>query len=299
LQISSHLKGNKMKKLISTLIALSIAGSVAGTASADEFYIDIGQDQGGNTNTANGATTTGWLDQLAFLYDSTSVITDGDASNSLTIGDTIFSTGGVNNDNFVDPTSVSTNLINGFEPAQTTFGGPSNNGFGSGIGNEWGLTFGFPDLAGTWNGSGFDYTSGTISMYYYDNTMTNLADFVRLFDLEVTSGGDTGNATILNGQLVNFNALSSVNGVDAADVFNFALGSFGDLSGPPNNQTVSFNASQDTQGIGNLQFANGRASLSGAHNGSLNFAQVPEPASIAILGLGLLGFAGAKRRKAK
>jgi hypothetical protein len=299
LQISSHLRGKKMKKLISTLIALSIAGSFAGSASAEQFYIDIGSDQGGNANTANGATTTGWLNQLSFLYDSTSVITDGDASNSLTVGDTILSTGGVNNDNFVDPTSVSTNLINGFEPAQTTFGGPSNNGFGSGAGNEWGLTFGFPDLAGTWNGSGFDYTSGTISMYYYDNTMANLAGFIRLFDLQVTSGGDTGNATVLNGQLVNFNAVSTINGVDAADVFNFALGSFGDLSGPPNNQVVSFNASQDTQPVGNLQFVGGQANLDGSHNGSINFTQVPEPTSLAILGLGLLGFAGAKRRKAK
>ncbi|TWX65422.1 PEP-CTERM sorting domain-containing protein [Colwellia sp. C1TZA3] len=290
-----------MKKLISTLIALSIAGSFAGSAAADQFYIDIGSDQGGNANTANGATTTGWLDQISFLYDSTSVITDGGVggANVLSVGDTIMSAGGVSNANFVDPTGISSNLISGFEPAETTFGGPSNNGFGSGSQLQWGLTFGFPDLAGTWNGSGFDYTSGTISMYYYDNTTANLASFVRLFDLQVTSGGDTGNSTVLNGQLVNFNTISLVNGIDATDVFNFALGSFGDLSGPPNNQKVSFNASQDTQAIGNLQFANGQATLNGSHNGSINFAQVPEPASIAILGLGLLGFAGAKRRKAQ
>lgn len=290
-----------MKKLISTLIALSIAGSFAGSASADEFYIDIGSDQGGNANTANGPTTTGWLDQLSFLYESTSVITDGGVggANTLSVGDTILSAGGVNNGNFVDPTSVSNNLIDGFEPSETTFGGPSNNGFGPSSPLQWGLTFGFPDLAGTWNGSGFDYTSGTISMYYYDNTMVNLAGFIRLFDLQVSSGGDTGNSTVLNGQLVNFNALSTVNGVDASDVFNFALGSFGDLSGPPNNQVVSFNASQDTQAIGALQFAGGQAEFAASHNGSINFSQVPEPASIAILGLGLLGFAGAKRRKAK
>ncbi|MBA6295163.1 PEP-CTERM sorting domain-containing protein [Colwellia sp. MB02u-9] len=290
-----------MKKLISTLIALSIAGSFAGSASADEFYIDIGSNQGGNANTANGPNTTGWLDQLSFLYESTSVITDGGVggANALSVGDTILSAGGVNNGNFVDPTGISNNLIDGFEPSETTFGGPSNNGFGPASPLQWGLTFGFPDLAGTWNGSGFDYTSGTISMYYYDNTMTNLAGFVRLFDLQVSSGGDTGNSTVLNGQLVNFNALSSVNGVDAADVFNFALGSFGELSGPPNNQIVSFNASQDTQAIGALQFAGGQAEFAASHNGSINFSQVPEPASIAILGLGLLGFAGAKRRKAK
>lgn len=290
-----------MKKLISTLIAISLAGSFSGTAAADQFYIDIGSDQGGNANTAAGATTTGWLDQLSFLYESTSVITDGGVggANVLSVGDTILSKGGIENGNFVDPSGISTNLINGFEPAQTTFGGPSNNGFGSGAGNEWGLTFGFDDLMGTWNGSGFTYTAGTISMYYYDNTMVSTAGFVRLFDLNVISGGDTGNATVLNGKLGNFGALASVNGVDAADVFNLALGSFGDLSGPPNNQMVRFNASQDTQPLKDLTFAGGTADTGGTHNGSMNFTQVPEPASLAILGLGLLGFAGARRRKAK
>lgn len=290
-----------MKKLISTLIAISLAGSFSGTAAADQFYIDIGSDQGGNANTAAGATTTGWLDQLSFLYESTSVITDGGVggANVLSVGDTILSKGGIENGNFVDPSGISTNLINGFEPAQTTFGGPSNNGFGSGAGNEWGLTFGFDDLMGTWNGSGFTYTAGTISMYYYDNTMVSTAGFVRLFDLNVISGGDTGNATVLNGKLGNFGALASVNGVDAADVFNLALGSFGDLSGPPNNQMVRFNASQDTQPLKDLTFAGGTADTGGTHNGSMNFTQVPEPASLAILGLGLLGFAGTRRRKAK
>lgn len=289
-----------MKKLISTLIALSLAGSFSGSAAADQFFIDIGSDQGGNANTAAGNTTTGWLDQLSFLYESTSVITDGGVggANVLSVGDTILSSGGIENGNFIDPTDIGTNLFDGFEPSQTTFGGPSNNGFGFGP-LEWGLTFGFDDLMGTWNGSGFTYTSGTISMYYYDNTMANTAGFVRLFDLSVASGGDTGNSTVLNGKLGNFGALASVNGVDAGDVFNFALGSFGDLSGPPNNQTVSFNASQDTQPLTGLVFAGGIASTSGTHNGSMNFAQVPEPTSLAILGLGLLGFAGTRRRKAK
>lgn len=286
-----------MKKLISILITLAFAGNFFGKAHADQFYIDIGTNQGGNATTANGSTTTGWLDQLAFLYNSTSVITDGGVggANVLSVGDTILSKGGINNDNFIDPTGISTNLITAFEPQQTTFGGPSDNGFNSGA-LEWGLTFGFPDLVGTWNGSGFSYTSGTISMYYYDNTMANAADFVRLFDFNVLGGGDTGNATALSGTLGNFGAVNSVNSIDAADVFNFALGSFGDLSGPPNNKIVSFNASQDTQPLSGLTFSNGQAELSGSHNGSINFS-VPEPTSIAILGLGLLGFIGFKTNR--
>jgi hypothetical protein len=290
-----------MKKLISTLIALSVAGSFSATVSADDFYIDIGLNAGGNANTVNGDLThTGWLEQLSFLYNSTSTITDDGAAggaNMLSVGDTILSKGGIKNDNFIDPTDISVNLIDGFEPSETTFGGPSDNGFGYGT-NRWGLTFGFDDLMGTWNGSGFTYTSGTISMYYYDNTTATSAAFVRLFDLNVMSGGDTGNSTVLNGMLTNFGA-SSVNGVVAADVFNFAAGSFGELSGPPNNQMISFNASQDTQSLANLVFAGGVATTAGSHNGSINFSQVPEPASLAILSLGLLGFAGAKRRKAK
>ncbi|MBA6290416.1 PEP-CTERM sorting domain-containing protein [Colwellia sp. MB3u-4] len=292
-----------MKKLISTLIALSLAGSLSATVAADEFYIDIGTNNGGNSNTAAGDTTTGWLDQLSVRYESTSVITDGGtgAANSLSAGDTILSKGGVNNDNF-DGTqlqaSLTGNLINNFEPAQIGGNGPSNNGYLNGS-LVWGLTFGFDDLVGSWNGTSFVYSGGTLSMYYFDNSMSVVSDLVRLFDLNVSSGGDTGIATVLNGTLGNFGALSAVNGVDAADVFNFALGSFGDLSGPPNNRTVSFNASQDTQPVGPLVFSGGSAETGATHNGSVNFTQVPEPTSLAILGLGLLGFAGARRRKAK
>tara|TARA_R110000744_G_scaffold16472_2_gene45347 strand:+ start:10805 stop:11695 length:891 start_codon:yes stop_codon:yes gene_type:complete len=296
-----------MKKLISTLIALSVAGGFSATVAADQFYIDIGVNDGGNANAANGDLThTGWLDQLAYRYQSTSVITDGGVGgvNSLTAGDTILSKGGIENDNFDGSTfanlqnSLTNNLINNFEPAQIGGSGPSNNGYLNGA-LTWTITFGFDDLMGTWNGSGFNYTSGTISMYYYDNTMNNSSELVRLFDMSVVSGGDTGQATVLNGMLTNFGDPSSVNGVDAGDVFNFALGSFGDLSGPPNNQMVTFNVSQDTQPLGPLNFVGGSASTSGTHNGSINFTQVPEPASLAILSLGLLGFAGAKRRKAK
>tara|TARA_R110001599_G_scaffold315257_2_gene523929 strand:+ start:7526 stop:8401 length:876 start_codon:yes stop_codon:yes gene_type:complete len=291
-----------MKKLISTLIALSVAGSFSATVAADQFYIDIGVDQGGNSNEVS-ATATGWLDQLAYRYQSTSVITDGGVGgvNVLSAGDTILSKGGVKNDDFDTATldDLIDNLINAFEPAQVGAFGPSNNGYLTGSLN-WGITFGFDDLMGTWNGSGFNYSSGLISMYYFDNTMADTSDLVRLFDLDVMSGGDTGQATVLNGLLTNFGAAGAVNTVvDAADVFNFALGSFGDLSGPPNNRMVSFNASQDTQPLTGLVFSGGSASTSGTHNGSINFTQVPEPTSLAILSLGLLGFAGAKRRKAK
>jgi|TARA_R110001592_G_scaffold283444_2_gene551348 hypothetical protein len=285
-----------LTKVVATVVALSFTGAAA----ADQFYINVGADFGGNganNTTAAGITTTGWLEQLSIAYQSTSTITDagtyGAADGTLSAGDSILSSGGVSNANFNTLSDIQFNLVNNFEPAATTFGGPSNNG----LTGDWGLTFGFSDLAGTWNGFGFDYTSGTVSMYYYDNTMTTVGQLVRLFDLNVSSGGDTGNSTVLGGKLTNFGGAGTVNGVDAGDVFVTNFGTFEDYASLPSNE-VFFAASQDTQNLGNLVFANGVAEVSGSHNGSINF-QVPEPTSIAILGLGLLGMAGASRRKAK
>jgi len=279
-----------MKKLITAAI---VALSFAGTAAADPIYIDVGVDFGGNANTAAGSTTTGWLNQLSILYTSASEITDNDGDGFLSVGDTILSTGGILNSNFAGLGDLTSNLVNSFEPAAIGAFGPSDNDFNT----DWGLTFGFDDLAGYWTGTGMAYTSGTISMYYYNiNTMTSVSDFVRLFDLNVNGGGDTGTSTVLSGLLSNFGDAGSVNGVDAGDVFNTALGSFQDYTEEAPSNTVYFNASQDTQPLTGLNFVNGVASIGGTHNGSINF-QVPEPTSIAILGLGLLGFAGARRRK--
>lgn len=285
-----------LTKVVATVVALSFTGAAA----ADQFYVNVGADFGGNANTAAGATTTGWLDQLSIVYQSTSTITDagsyGVADGVLSAGDSILSSGGVSNNVFNAFADLGSNVINNFEPAAIGSFGPSNNGYLQGV-SPWALTFGFTDLVGTWNGFGFDYTSGTISMYYYKDGMASVNDLVRLFDLEVSSGGDTGNSTVLGGKLTNFGGAGAVNGVDAGDVFVTKFGTFEDYASLPNNE-VFFGASQDTQALGQLDFVNGVANVSGTHNGSINF-QVPEPTSIAILGLGLLGMAGASRRKAK
>jgi hypothetical protein len=279
-------------KVVTTIVALSFAG----TSVADQFYINVGNDFGGNGNNnpkAVGLNTTGWLDQLSIVYQSTSTITDagsfGVADGILSAGDSILSTGGISNAGFNNLSDIQSNLVNNFEPASTFFGGPSNNGFG-----YWGLTFGFSDLAGTWNGFGFDYTSGTVSMYYYDGTTTNVSALIRLFDLEVNGGGDTGNSTFLSGTMTNFDG-TTVNGVNAGDVFVSKLGTYKDYSSVPG-QNVYFNASQDTQPLNSVDYNNGFANVGATHSGSINFS-VPEPTSIAILGLGLLGLAAAKRRK--
>ena len=278
-----------MKKLITAAI---VALSFAGTAAADPVYMDVGVDFGGNNNTAAGSTTTGWVDQLTYLYESTSKITDNDANGVLSAGDTILSSGGIFNDNFSGIANLTSNLITSFEPAALGAFGPSDND----LNNDWGLTFGFTDLMGFWSGTGMVYTSGTIEMYYYELAgLSGLGDLVHLFDLNVAGGGDTGQATVLQGSLSNFGT-DLINGVAAGDVFNTALGSFEDYTNASSSNNVYFSVSQDTQPLTGLNFVNGVADVGGTHNGSLNF-QVPEPTSIAILGLGLLGLAGARRRK--
>lgn len=278
-----------MKKLITAAI---VALSFAGTAAADPVYVDVGVDFGGNNNTAAGSTTTGWVDQLTYLYESTSKITDNDANGVLSAGDTILSSGGIFNDNFSGIANLTSNLITSFEPAALGPFGPSDNS----LNNDWGLTFGFTDLMGFWSGTGMVYTSGTIEMYYYELAgLTGLGDLVHLFDLNVAGGGDTGQATVLQGSLSNFGT-DLINGVAAGDVFNTALGSFEDYTNASSSNNVYFSVSQDTQPLTGLNFVNGVADVGGTHNGSINF-QVPEPTSIAILGLGLLGLAGARRRK--
>jgi hypothetical protein len=273
-----------MKKLLSAAI---VALSVAGTAVADPIYIDVGVDFGGNANTAAGATTTGWIDQLTFNYQSESLINDLDGSGTLSLGDTISSTGGIFNTGFGGLSDLGNNLITSLSPGSIG-GGPSDNDFGS-----WGLTFGFNDLVGMWTGTGFVYTSGTISMFYYEDTIAAMTDLIPLFDLNITSGGDAGANTALTGFLNNFGA-TDINGVSTGNVFNSTLGSFGDYIGLGN--SVYFTADQNTDPLTGLVFVGGVAEVSGEHDGSLAFS-VPEPASIAILGLGLLGLAGARRRK--
>lgn len=281
----------RMKKLITaTLVSLAFAG----TAIADQIYIDNGFDYGGNNiNTAAGDTTTGWKNSLTFKYNSNSVVTDEDF-NGLDIGDTIISAGGL-----IGSETINNNLITGLIAAESFGTGPSDNEYGS---SNWVLSFRFDDFMGTFDGTDFIYTSGTIDMFLFDGQNGGLSNEIQLFSMDLVKHVATSGNHVYNGKMSNFGS-DVVNGVSAGDIFNIAYGSssisfedYAMLAG----ENVRFRLDQNTdkvdenslEQIGNTN----RFELSGQHDGSIEF-QVPEPTSLAILGLGLLGFAGSRRRK--
>jgi hypothetical protein len=290
-----------MKKLL-LASALALTTTVA---VADPIFLDVGQDFGGNGNVATTSSTTGWIDQLTYIYQSETTVVDvdgsfsGTAASLLTDGDSILTNGGFVNG---DLNSLSTNLITGLNPQQTTFGGPSDNGYGG----DWGLTFQITNLMGTVSGGTnqyLDYTSGAISIYYYQAGMTSTTDFIELFTIDVTNSGLTASGSFVGGNVINYGT-DLVNGVVAGDVFNNLFGGFKEYSEDQVSPDFAVNSLLDynTEDVTSADFlgtdaeGNNIFMVEGQHDGSIVF-NVPEPASIAILGLGLLGLAGARRRK--
>lgn len=293
--------------------ALALVGALLATpVVAQPIYIDIGADYGGNANTAAGTTTTGWLDELQFNYNSWSQVFDSNNNFTIDAGDVITSSGGLLGsgfNNFI--AQYGNNSISSFLPQEFGAFGPSNNGYKSG----WELSFGFNNLTGVIDGfGGVNWVSGTISFYATTNVgacagANNINCFTRLFDMNVTNGGNIPSATILNGYLSNFNTTDSINGVVAGDIFNTEfLGSnmsFRDihdmLALDGKQQNFHFLVDQNVAALpavtgydaGTKTFTLAKA----LHDGSLAF-DVPEPTSIAILGLGLLGLGLSRRKQA-
>jgi len=282
-----------MKKLL-LASALALTTSVA---VADPIYIDIGADFGGNDDFAVDTNTTGWLDQLTLIYQSSSTVVDLDDSFGLSDGDRITTNGG-----FIDGqlSSLGTNIITGFNPKEHAFGGPSDNGYG---GSNWGITFQITDLVGTIEGGDnqyLSYTSGAISFFYFQTGMTATTDFIELFTIDVTSSGQTASGSYVQGELGNY-GIEDVNGVVAGNVFNTALGGFKEYSESGNLPSVYAYIDYNTEDpvaelIGFDQDQHAIFAIDGQHDGSIAF-NVPEPTSLAILGLGLLGFAASSRKK--
>lgn len=293
--------------------ALALVGALLATpAIAQPIYIDIGANYGGNANYVDGTTTTGWLEELQFNYNSWSKVQDANNNFTIDAGDIITSSGGLLGsgfNNFI--AQYGNNSISSFLPQEFGAFGPSNNGYKSG----WELSFGFNNLTGVIDGfGGVNWVSGTISFYATTNVgacagANNINCFTRLFDMTVTNGGNIPSATVLNGYLSNFNTTDSINGVIAGDIFNTAFGgnnmSFRDihdlLALDGKQQNFKFLVDQNVAALpavtgydaGTKTFTLAKA----LHDGSLAF-NVPEPTSIAILGLGLLGLGLSRRKQA-
>lgn len=278
-----------------------VSALVAVPAIAQPIYIDIGTNFGGGANKAAGATTTGWLDELQFKYRSWSTVVDTDNNNTLNAGDVITSTGGVDGSGFNNWLGqYGSNSISSFIPQDFGGFGPSDNGFKSG----WEMTFGFTNLTGTLDSfGGVNWQSGTISFYATTNIggcvgSNSKSCLTRLFDMEVTTGGNIPSGTVLSGYMTNFNTTDSFNGVLAADVFNINAGgvakSFKQLSDElalqNMQQAFTFRVDQNVAQLPAVTGKNGNVfTLASAfHDGSLSFA-VSEPTTLAVMGLGLMG----------
>jgi len=274
-----------MKKL---LLAGLVSLAFAGTATADEIYIDNGFDYGGNNaDTAAGDTTTGWKNSLKLVYESNSTVTDVDDDGLISAGDTILSQGGLNGFALLGD-----NAVTALTTSEFLGSGPSDNDYG----NSWALSFRFVDFVGVFDGTDFSYTSGTIDWLLFD-TENDFNTEVHLFTTTVTGHSYGVGNQIFTGTVGSFGA-GTVNGVDVGDIFNIAMGG-GSTGFEEYADTIRFRIDQNTDtDTADFSYSENdkEFTISGSlHDGSLEFS-IPEPTSVAILGLGLLGFAASRRR---
>ena len=285
-----------MKK---TLLAAALV-AVGGSASAAPFYMDIGTNFDGQIAPAGDKvcdTCTSIKDELLFVYDSTTVIVDNDASATINAGDTVITDGGL------AVGGLSTNQITGFTPNEVG-GNDSNNNYGSAFVNDWIMTFSVTGLTGVVTGVNagvplFTYGPGLIEMFV---SFDDGGSYNNFMDIAVTGGGATGVSTVLFGT-------ADFTNVDAGfnDLFHSAthdcLGDdsfFGIWStcgeGAGELLTIDFFSSFDTNIlISDFTFDGQNFTVSSNHDGSATFA-IPEPSTLALLGGSMLLLGGMARR---
>lgn len=288
-----------MKKFLTSVAVLA---SLSGTAVADQ----ISWDASWGASTSAGSQFP--INEFVVAYNSQSLVTDN-GDGVLSAGDSIQSFGGYGASGFnALPSGLELLGLGGL--SQNNVGSFSPNPFPNmdGYGNDYAFTFFFNDLMGTFNGTDFVYSSGTLQfgLVSLDPVDTGLAaGFHHLFDLNVNSGGPENVAgqakQVFNGTVGNFQ--NNAGDDFTLDYFGNSKSlsdwaALGDIRWSSNQTVAAGFAGFPSAPLDIVYDNNGQAVLAANHTGRMSM-EVPEPTTLAILGLGLLGMAGASRRKAK
>lgn len=183
-------------------LCAALAVSAASVASASQIYLDFGPD-GDFTNPDIGKycpTCTGLKNEIGYVYQSTTTITDLDG-NGIDAGDSIKTSVGLFGLNLLGD-----NKVDGFQPGQNP---PENTNSDNGLNTSFWMSFRGVDLEGTVGGMNTQGTSSALDdiplLQYNAGGLIEMlltfdgVNFINFMNLLVGGGGATGVSTVLFG----------------------------------------------------------------------------------------------------